>query len=235
METMYRILLALHIAAGTVALVTFWVAAFARKGSRLHVGAGIVYWRSMVSIIATALPMAGVFFLRGGPGIGTFLLYLVVITAVAMWSGRRAIRLKKDQAAYRSGAYGAVALASLLAGLVVLATGLTLRNTLLIGFSFVGTVVGISMLRKRGAISPVGNWWMQEHYSAMLGCGVATHVAFLSIGLDRLVEATGLKVPANFNLVAWALPLLVALVAGVVLDRKYLRRPAPDAARASVT
>jgi hypothetical protein len=224
MEAMYRVLLALHVAAGTVALVTFWVAAFARKGSRLHVGAGIVYWRSMVAIIATALPMAAVFLWRGMPGIGTFLLYLVVITAVAMWNGRRAIRLKKDQTAYRTGAYGAVAVASLLSGLIVLATGLMLRNALLIGFSFVGTAVGIGMLRKRGVISAARNGWMQEHYTAMLGCGVATHVAFLSIGLDRIVAAAGLKVPTNFNLVAWALPLLAALVAGVILDRKYLRR-----------
>ena len=73
MEAMYRVLLALHIAAGTVALVTFWIAAFARKGSRLHVGTGIV--------------------------------------------------------------------------------------------------VGIGMLRKCGVISTARNWWMQEHYSAMPGCG----------------------------------------------------------------
>jgi hypothetical protein len=131
--------------------------------------------------------------------------------------------LKQDQAAYRKGAYGVVGVASLLSGLMVLATGLFLRNALLIGFSFVGAIVGVSMLRKRGLISAARNWWMQEHYSAMLGCGVATHIAFLSLGINRIVEAAGLTVPANFNLVAWAVPLLASLIAGVILDRKYLR------------
>jgi hypothetical protein len=195
------------------------------------VGAGIVYWRSMIVIVATAVPMAGVFFWRGMPGIGTFLLYLAVITAVALSSGRRSIRLKKDQAVYRSRAYGMLAAANLLSGVIVLATGLILRNTLLIGFSFVGIVVGVRMLCKRGVISAARNWWMQEHYSAMLGCGVATHIAFLSLGLNRIVAAMGLRVPTNANLVAWTLPLMAALVAGVMLGRKYLRPPAPDAAR----
>ncbi|MCA1713620.1 MAG: hypothetical protein LC715_00305 [Gammaproteobacteria bacterium] len=32
-------------------------------------------------------------------------------------------------------------------------------------------------------------WWLVEHYSAMLGNGIATHVAFVSIGLPRLLPA----------------------------------------------
>jgi uncharacterized membrane protein YfcA len=229
MPDIYRLLVMLHIAAGTVALASYWSAALARKGSTLHVRSGKVFWKAMVVICATAVPMSVFFFRRGQPGTGTFLAYLVIITASAMWVGLRAIRLKQDQAAFRGGQYGAVAVANLLAGLAVLATGVYSGNALSMGFSMIGIVVGVNMLRKRSKPSASRNWWVPEHFGAMLGCGVATHVAFLAIGLDRLVALAGWHMPPDFKLVAWAAPVVVALAAGVWLDRKYNRRPAAAA------
>jgi hypothetical protein len=216
----------LHIAAGTIALVAYWSAALGRKGSTLHVRSGRVFWKAMVIICATAIPMSVFFFMRGQPGTGTFLIYLVIITATAMWVGLRAIRLKSNQGAFLAGHYGAVAVANLLAGLAVLAMGLFGGNSLSIGFSLIGIFVGVSMLRKRGRPSTSRNWWIPEHFRAMLGCGVATHVAFLAIGLDRLVALAGWQMPPSFKLVAWAAPVVVSLAAGVWLGRKYNRRPA---------
>lgn len=226
MPDTYRLLVMLHIAAGTVALVSYWSAALARKGSTLHVRSGRIFWKAMVVICATAVPMSIFFFLRGRPGTGTFLIYLVVISATAMWVGLRAIRLKQDRAAFLGGRYGAVAVANLLAGLAVLAMGVYSGNLLSMGFSMIGIIVGASMLRKLRKPSASRNWWMPEHYGAMLGCGVATHVAFLAIGLDRLVALAGWHMPPDFKLVAWAAPVVVSLAAGVWLDRKYNRRPA---------
>ncbi len=222
----YRLLVILHIAAGTVALVTYWSAALARKGSPLHVRSGRVFWKSMVVICVTAVPMSVFFFVRGQPGAGTFLGYLVIITASAMWVGLRAIRLKQDQAAFLGGPYRGVAVTNLLAGFAVLATGVYSGNLLFSGFSIIGIVVGGGMLRKFSKPGASRNWWMPEHYGAMLGCGVATHVAFLAIGLDRLVALAGWHMPPDFKLVAWAAPVVVSLAAGVWLDRKYNRRPA---------
>jgi hypothetical protein len=226
MPDIYRLLVMLHIAAGTVALLSYWSAALARKGSPLHVRSGKVYWKAMVVICATAVPMSIFFFLRGQADIGTFLAYLVVISATAMWTGLRAIRLKQDQAAFLGGPYRVVAVANLLAGLAVLALGIYSGNVLSMGFSLIGIVVGGGMLRKFSKPSAARNWWLPEHYGAMLGCGVATHVAFLAIGLNRLVALAGWQVPPDFKLVAWAAPVVVSLAAGVWLDRKYNRRPA---------
>ena len=63
---------------------------------------------------------------------------------------------------------------------------------------------------------------MRQHLRAMLGNGVATHIAFLSIGLPRLLPM--LQGPVFQNL-AWLAPLGVAAVAGVYLGRKYLGAP----------
>jgi hypothetical protein len=226
METLYPILVSVHSLAGAVSLLTFWLAAFARKGGPLHRGSGKVYLVAMLGICVTALPMAATFFLRGQNGIATFLVYLVVITGTSMWLGWRAIRRKRDQAAYRDRRYAVVGALNVLSAAVVLSVGLKIGNPLLIGFSAVGALVGAGMLRRLRSPIDAGNWWLQEHYGAMLGCGTATHVAFFAIGLKGVLAALGLQMTGNLQLVPWAVPVLVSFIAGVLLDRRYARKPA---------
>ena len=78
------------------------------------------------------------------------------------------------------------------------------------------------MLRQARNPPDARNWWLREHYGAMLGNGVATHVAFLGIGLRDVIASFD---SAWLQLLPWFLPLGVALVAGVYLDRKYAPRP----------
>jgi hypothetical protein len=226
METLYPIHVSVHSLAGAVSLLTFWLAAFARKGGPLHRGSGKVYLVAMLGICVTALPMAATFFLRGQNGIATFLVYLVVITGTSMWLGWRAIRRKRDQAAYRDRRYAVVGALNVLSAAVVLSVGLKIGNPLLIGFSAVGALVGAGMLRRLRSPIDAGNWWLQEHYGAMLGCGTATHVAFFAIGLKGVLAALGLQMTGNLQLVPWAVPVLVSFIAGVLLDRRYARKPA---------
>lgn len=218
----YRWLVYAHIAAGSLALLTFWIAAFARKGSALHVRVGQVYLGAMLGVVLSALPMAAVFFARGKPGIGTFLLYLVVLTGTSIWLARRAIRRKRDVQGYHDRRYRLVGWANLVAGAASLAVGLKLGSTLLGGFSFVGIAIGIGMLRQARRLPDARNWWLKEHYGAMLGNGVATHVAFLGIGMRTVIASFD---QAWMQLVPWFGPLAVALVAGVILDRRYGARP----------
>ena len=63
---------------------------------------------------------------------------------------------------------------------------------------------------------------MRQHLSAMLGNGVATHIAFLSIGLPKLLP--WVQGPL-FQNIAWIGPLGVSALAGAYLTRKYLRAP----------
>ena len=232
MESLYPILVSLHGLAGAVSLLSFWLAAFARKGSPLHRGSGKVYLLSMLGICITALPMAATFFLRGQNGIGTFLAYLVVITATSMWLGWRAIRRKRDQSAFRDRRYAIVGALNLAAALLVLAVGIAKGNALLIGFSAVGALLGAGMLRRLWRPIDAGNWWLQEHYGAMLGCGTATHVAFFAIGLKSLLAAFGVQLTGSLQLLPWALPVLVSVIAGALLDRRYAKKPAVTTAPA---
>lgn len=225
--TAYQTLVVCHAAIGTIALAAFWSAAFLRKGSPLHRRAGQLFLLAMGGILLTGVPMAAYAWLaRERPVTAAFLAYLLVITATAMWTAWRAIRDRHDVARYTGPAYAVLAWLSLLAGAGVLALGLSVGAPLLIGFSAVGLFAGVDMLRKRRhreRLAARPRWWLVEHYTAMLGNGVATHIAFLGIGLPRLlpgIDGTAL------HYAAWFAPLGVALVAKRVLDRRWKPKPA---------
>jgi len=103
-------------------------------------------------------------------------------------------------------------------GLVVLVIGLSLGSMLLTLFCWVGVFLGIGMLRQLRTLPSAGNWWLKEHYGAMLGNGVATHVAFLGIGMNGFLASFGLP---WLQLIPWIAPVVVSVIAGVYLDRKY--------------
>lgn len=223
----YRVLVMVHACFGTVALASFWAAGLSRKGSPRHRLAGRIYVKSMLGILATALPIAAVAFARGNPGMGLFLSYLVVITATALWLGWRAVRRKTDQAGFRDRAYLAVAVANLIAAAIVLVIGLRTGTAVLVGFAAISVYGGTTMLQRRRHPLDSPRWWLREHFAAMLACGVATHIAFLSIGLSRLLHSAGIELGGRLSMLSWFAPVLVALLTGIRLNRKYFpRKPA---------
>ena len=77
------------------------------------------------------------------------------------------------------------------------------------------------MWRNLRRATPAVGWWLKEHYGAMIGNGVGTHIAFLAIGLSRVLP----KDYANaVQLLAWFGPLSLAVIATLVLNRRHPRR-----------
>lgn len=221
----YSILVAVHVLVGTFALATFWTAALLRKGTPAHRTTGRVYLLAMTGIVVTAVPMAITRWVDGHVVTAAFLGYLVVITTTGVWVSWRAVRDKASPRRFAGPVYTGLALLSVSSGAGVLALGMKVGAPLLIGFSSVGLLVGGDMLRRRvryvrGEQTP--RWWMVEHYTAMLGNGIATHIAFLGIGLPRLLPGVDGSV---LHYLAWFGPLFVALLAKVVLDRRWKPRP----------
>ena len=235
--SLYKIVLSLHGLLGALALVTFWLAGMTRKGSPVHRAAGKVYLAAMVVLLATAVPLALRTLLEGNTVAGAFLLYLEVITITTVWTGWRAIRDKRDWATYAGTAYRVLAWLNVASGAAILVLGLVKGGGLryiLVGFSLIGLLAGRSMLRFAKSRPTDPRWWMGEHYGAMIGNGVATHIAFLSIGLPKLLPS--LAGPVMYN-AAWLGPLAIAVIARVLLDRKYMkaRAVAPVGAATAAT
>jgi len=226
----HAFLLFVHVCFGTGALSSYWVAALAKKGSRSHKLAGKIYVFAMIGLLIPALPLALRILSERSVVFGWFLIYLFVITVTVLWRGWFAIHRKLEFERYAGSLFRALAVLNIAAGGAMLAFGAKLGQPIFMGFSLVGMFGGISMLRLAGTGPKHPCWWLCEHLGAMLGCGIATHVAFLSIGLPRLLPALQGGTAQNL---AWLGPLSVALIARVWLGRKYLRfqRPLPIASR----
>jgi hypothetical protein len=223
----YSMIVHSHAAAGAVALAAFWTTAALPKGTRTHRRVGAVYLLAMLLLMLTAPPMAFAAFASGQPVTGVFLGYLTVITGTALWMAWRAVRDRASPAAFHGPAFRALAWLNLASAATVLVLGADRRQPILVGMAAIGLVVGGRMLVNAARASSADpRWWLQRHYGGIVGCGIATHVAFLNIGLQRWLPADLGAVAAY---VGWFGPVIVAVVAKAWLDRRY-GRPAATAA-----
>jgi hypothetical protein len=224
----YHLMLFSHAGLGVAALASFWIAALAKKGSRPHKLAGKAYVLVMAGLLLPAIPLSWRALVHFSTVFGLFLFYLLLITATALWRAWTAVKRKRDFAAYASAAFRRLAWANIAAGAAILGVGAATTQPVLLGFSLVGILAGRAMLQLAQDGPRHARWWMGEHLGAMLGCGVATHIAFLLIGLPRVLPAAW-NGPA-LQTFGWLAPLAVAAIARVLLSRKYL----PAAAAAPV-
>lgn len=228
----YRMFVALHIASGVIALLGFWTAAWLRKGSPRHRLVGRVFLAAMCGILATGVPMTLHFLLTGRTVAAAFLGYLLLITGHAMWMAWRAVTDKRDwRAMVARPAWRGWMLATTGAGAGVLALGMALGQALFMGFAAIGILLGLQMLwfARRGPKH--ANWHVVQHYQAILGCGIATHVAFLTIAMRPAwawLRAHSEVPEMLVQLFPWFAPVAVAVLAGIWLDRRYAR-PLPAA------
>ena len=217
-----------HIGLGSLALATFWLSGFSRKGSPVHKASGKLYLLAMTGILISASIMIAIFALRPRPAsmaflgdLAAFLGYLVVITSTSVWCSWRAIRDKQNWARYTGPVYKLLMVMNGLSGLLIAYIGLFVAEQMaliFVGFSMVGIFGAIGMWRFSRQAPANPGWWLKEHFGAMIGNGVATHIAFLSIGLPKLVPL--LSGPVQQNL-AWLGPLALSFVAAFYLNRKY--------------
>jgi hypothetical protein len=174
---------------------------------------------AMVVVSITALMIAFAAFGRGQPLTGTFLLYIVLITVTACWLAWRAVRDKRDVKRYTGSVYHMLAWANIAAGIAMLLLGIRYRDLITAVLSSVGLIAGAVMLRfaRREQVQP--RWWLERHFGSILGAGVATHVAFLNIGLTHLLPP---ELGTMAHRLSWFAPFVIALVARAWLQRKYL-------------
>lgn len=212
--------LTLHVVAGSLALVTFWSAGLARKGTPLHRRVGQVYLLAMLAIILTGIPLVLQLVNRGQPAGALFLTYLMVLVGNASWSAWRAVRDRRDRAAFYGTMYWFVAMLTAGSGMAIIALGTHAGALLLQVFGAVGVIGGIGAWTswRRSASDP--KWWLKEHFGAMIGNGVATHIAFFGIGLRSLLPGMD---PGLLQHLAWFAPLAGAFIAAWWLGRKYGR------------
>lgn len=217
MDPIRQVLLAIHLAAGAAALLLFWIPALTKKGGVTHRWAGRWYVRAMTTITATGLVLATGYLASERWRVGVFLMFLGLITGTSLWNGWRVLRVKKDPAKYRNAAHIAVALTNVLAGAALIAFGIAVHMPLFWAFGPVGFLIGGGMLGLLLRKPDDPKFWLYEHFTGMIGSGIASHVAFLAFGGRQLFGWT----LGGYAVYLWITPVVVGTAAITALNVYY--------------
>ena len=209
MNNLFRVLLVLHICAGTIALVVAPAAMLTAKGGRWHRRWGLGYLWATIVIAATGAVMSFIH-----PNL--FLLMIAVFSFYLVFSGYRVLHRKKP--GQRASWFDqAVTLAMLLAGVALVAYGV--RGLQTSSFGVVPMIFGaiallLSGREMMGFRRPPSEprWWWFSHMTNMLAAYITTVSAFSVVNLTFLPP-----------IVRWIWPTIVG-TAGILLWTRYYRR-----------
>ena len=245
METLHTWLVTVHIAVGSAVLVLFWIPAFAKKGSPLHVRIGRIYVISMYVVVVTAF-IASLIVLADPIGIrrpgqtldtattahlaarirlfSLFLLMLSVLVFASLRHGICALRERHEPGTLRRS--GHRALLGVLGALALVVGFLGIRNgaMLLIIFSGISLAGAIGMFRDTRVENPDRRAQLIAHLNGLIGSGIGVYTAFFAFGGSRLL---GEILTGDWQVVPWLLPAIIGMFAISRLERPY-RRSAPQ-------
>lgn len=220
MKLLLEIVLGIHIAAGTVALLVFWVPLVTTKGGNIHRRAGWVYVTAAATVAITGIVGSCRLMTDGNPRhwrAGVFLFYVAVFASESAQLGVRALRAK-NRAARSPRTIDLVLPCGLIAGGIALAAlGLAQERILYVLFAALGTIQGATHLRFWIAPPSNARQWFLAHLTGMGTSCITTLTAFVVVNAQRFGMRT-------FDVGLWVTPIAVLGVGLTVLRRYYDRR-----------
>lgn len=218
---MLKMILYLHIAGGSAALLSMFIPLVAPKGGRTHRRSGWVFVSGMtiVSITALALSAARYFYdpRPEAKAFALFLFYIAILTGSAVSAGVRVLRTK-NRVEIHTHPWD-IGLSSLLTltSVAMLVYGIATSTFLFAGFSVIGLVSGVQglyyWLRKPTCRM---HWWFR-HMSAMLGACIAATTAFLVVN----APFAGLS---RASMIVWFAPSIIGTPLTAMWIAYYRRR-----------
>lgn len=237
----------LHIVAGVIALIIFWVPAVSKKGTLKHKRFGRIFaiimytvgwsgvlmatfdlWRplAMHPVTATTTPQAMATISAGIRSTATFLLSLSILVLATTRHGWLVIQHREERSILRRPMHVALCLALLVAGLTLLALGVRRSDILMLIFGALETWIAAGFLRYsfKAELAHPREWWV-EHLGALIASGIGAYTAFFVVGaaslLGPLLESGNF---AGLAVVFWVAPGVIGGIAIAMLSRKYRRR-----------
>ena len=242
MLVIHTTLLYLHIALGAIALLLFWLPVIARKGSKLHINVGKVFYYIMLIVAGSGVLMT-LIGLADPVGIYInsrqlppeqidrmmlwripftyFLLLLSILTWVTVRHAIGALRAKADRSLLRNWTYQGPVFLLFPVALFVGWQGMSINMPLLLIFAVVSLITAstISLYVFKADVKPRA--WIIEHFSAMVGAGIAVYTAFFAAGGRRVLSQW---LPGDWQLVSWLAAPVIGLTILVTLTGYYKRK-----------
>jgi hypothetical protein len=223
---MLKILLYLHIAGGSAALLSMFIPLATRKGGRTHRRFGWVFVGGMTLVSITALALSAARYLLDprpeAKAFALFLFYVAILTGNAVSVGVRVLRLKDRTGVHMHPWDVGLSALLTLTSIAMAIYGIASSRALFTAFSVIGLVAGAQGLCYW--LRPPAermHWWFR-HMSAMLGACIAATTAFLvtnaaTMGFSRSA------------LIVWLAPSIIGTPATAIWTAYYRRRFAPPA------
>lgn len=227
MQSLFQILLVIHIIAGFAGLVLFWVPVFTRKGGVNHKRIGSYYVVAMWAVVSTAFLLSIINAANGRLQIAGFLGFLALITAQPLWLGMSVLNNKhKPKAAFMR-----------LQGIVGLLVGVSAIGLLYLGsqsissplgpvmivFGVLGVIGLVDVARNFGLLRQKerqANTWLDEHLTQFLTTGIAAHTAFLVFGASSYISAL---ISGPLAIIPWVSPTVIGFIGMHYARKKFLR------------
>ncbi len=215
---LFEAIVVIHVVAGTIGLVSFWVPITARKGGSRHRKWGRIACRAFMCAGVLAITMA-LLSLYGAeqrlPMIkdrvlfnglfGWMMLYLGMLTIGFAHYGLAVVEYRSRRDVLRGWRHQAVFAAVIVLALNCGIYGLTTGQPLMALVALVGLVaVATQMIYVwRREVAPGSH--VAEHFRSLLGMGISAYTAFMSVGMIRMVP------DQVFNPLVWAVPSVVGV------------------------
>jgi uncharacterized membrane protein len=222
----------LHILAGSVGLVSFWIPVIARKGSTLHRQWGRLFTRTMLVTGFAALGISGCTLydpLATHPHLtdaawtrgifGWMMLGLAVLTLNLAWYGRSVLEHRDAHRGNLEWRNLALQILLAIAAINCAIQAWRIGQPVMLGMTAIGVATVITNLRFMLKAQPARLEWLKEHIKALVGAGISVYTAFFAFGAVRTVPTLALH-PG-----LWSIPLVVGLALIIHHQRRVGRSP----------
>lgn len=216
---LFEIFVVLHVIAGTIGLVAFWVPIATAKGAQTHrkwgriacygfVGAGfLAIVMALYSLYGPELRIPSVTDRELFAGLfGWMMLYLGLLTIGFADYGLAVVKHGRARLPLRSLRYQSVMAAVVLSALWCGYFGFRVEHPLMVLVAGIGL---IAMLMQEIFVwrssDPPPKSYVGEHFRALIGMGISAYTAFLSVGLIRMIPEE------VFNPMIWAGPSMIGV------------------------
>lgn len=216
----YSSIIGIHTFIGFFTLISFWIAAFSKKGSKIHRQAGKFYLLSMVVILASIVPMLVSKWNSGEYAFCVLLGFLFCIAFTASLITWQSIQQKKYPEKYFNSGMKISAGILFIYALIILGIGMILGDFLPFVFSGVGFVLAASVAYAYYKKERPKNWYLSQHMNGVAVNFAATHGSFFRFGLAGFLPIAD---SPELNTLAQTSMILLALILRLLLARQYLK------------
>lgn len=214
-------LLWIHIIAGSISLILFWIPVMTKKGGSIHRKVGIWYYRSMWVVVVTAGILSVLNMLNSEYVMAVFLGFLSILSAYPLWYSFEILKQKREWTdryfRIRKMFSWTLFLASI--GMILGAIILKFQGAgiLMAFFGALGIpAIKDALMTKEVATAKENKIIM--HLQGTIISGIAAYTAFLSFGGRVLFEN---NLPGYLQILPWIMPTIFGLVVIRYWSRKY--------------